>query len=125
MICATRINIVFMLVFFGAGLGFVLAAAARWCIAEGALVTAGRLVIVSLLPVKLKPANDQSFQCSFADQRLPYQGTGASWFAICMLGWYLIAIQLFATMGIPAPFPVGDLSRTWGKRRKSKGAHSA
>lgn len=59
-----------MLIFFGAGLGFVLAAAARWCIAEGALVTAGRLVIVSLLPVKLNLAIDQSFQRLFADQRL-------------------------------------------------------
>jgi len=52
-ICATRVNIVFMLIFFGAGLGFVLAAAARWCIAEGALVTAGRLVVVSFLPIEL------------------------------------------------------------------------
>jgi hypothetical protein len=57
-ICATRVNIVFLLIFFGAGLGFVLAAAARWCIAEGALVTAGRLVVVSFLPVELKPAMD-------------------------------------------------------------------
>jgi hypothetical protein len=35
-----------------------------------------------------------------------------------MLGWYLLALQLLATMGIPAPFPVGDLSKTWRKTRK-------
>lgn len=37
-----------------------------------------------------------------------------------MLGWYLLALQLFAVMGIAAPFPVGDLSNAW-KRGRGKG----
>ena len=47
MICATRVNVVFVVIFFGAALGFILAASARWCIAEGSVITAGRLVVVS------------------------------------------------------------------------------
>ena len=56
-----------MLIFFGAGLGFALAAAARWCIAEGAMVTAGRLVVVSFLSTESKRDLDQSLQSSFVD----------------------------------------------------------
>lgn len=47
-IMATRINIVFLLVFTGAFLGFVLAASARWCLAEGSTELAGRLVVVRI-----------------------------------------------------------------------------
>jgi hypothetical protein len=46
-ICATRINVVFLVIFFGATLGFILAASARWRLAEGDLATAGSLVVVS------------------------------------------------------------------------------
>ena len=54
MICATRINVVFFIVFTGACLGFVLAAAARWCVADGRLALAGRLVVVSWQHVSVK-----------------------------------------------------------------------
>lgn len=47
LICATRINVVFFVIFLGATLGFILAASARWCIAEGHVALAGRLVVVS------------------------------------------------------------------------------
>ncbi|KAK3704136.1 hypothetical protein LTR37_013976 [Vermiconidia calcicola] len=92
-ICATRINVVFVVIFVGATMGFVLAASSRWCLANGNVGAAGQLVV----------------------------GVGASWFAISILGWYLLAIQLFTTMGIPAPFPVGDLSGTWAKKTKDAG----
>jgi hypothetical protein len=46
LICATRINVVFFVIFLGATLGFILAASARWCIAEGHVALAGRLVVV-------------------------------------------------------------------------------
>jgi hypothetical protein len=39
-----------------------------------------------------------------------------------MLGWYLLALQLFATMGVTAPFPVGDLSKAW---KKGRGQHDS
>ena len=46
LICATRINVVFFVIFLGASLGFILAASARWCIAEGHVALAERLVVV-------------------------------------------------------------------------------
>lgn len=46
-ICATRVNIVFVLIFFTACLGFILAASARWVLAEGNLAVATKLVTVS------------------------------------------------------------------------------
>jgi hypothetical protein len=41
-----------------------------------------------------------------------FQGTGASWFSISMLGWYLLIIQIFSTAGVNLPLPVGDLSHS-------------
>jgi hypothetical protein len=54
-ICATRNNVVFIVVFIGASLGFVLAASARWSIAEGHIALAGRLVVVGHIPFPLSP----------------------------------------------------------------------
>ena len=54
-ICATRINVVFFIIFIGAFLGFVFAASARWCIAEGYIVTAGHLVVVNMIPILIPP----------------------------------------------------------------------
>ena len=46
------------------------------------------------------------------------QGTGASWFVIAMLGWYLLLIQLLSTMNIPVSLPVGDLTHFWDRKPK-------
>ena len=47
-ICATKINLVFLLIFAGSGLGFTLLGSALWAIAEGATVASGKLLVVSL-----------------------------------------------------------------------------
>lgn len=46
-IAATRINAVFLLIFIGAGLGFVLLASALWATAELSMAAAGHLMVVS------------------------------------------------------------------------------
>lgn len=46
-ICATKINVVFFLVFAGAGLGFTLLGSALWAVAEGALAASEKLLVVS------------------------------------------------------------------------------
>jgi hypothetical protein len=111
LICATRINVVFLAIFFGATLGFTLAASARWCIAEGHVALAGRLVVVcaalEYIPGICCDAYDD-------DQ----QGTGASWFSISILGWYLLLIQLLSAMDIPLYLPVGDMTHFWNKKQK-------
>jgi uncharacterized protein len=112
LICATRINVVFFVIFLGATLGFILAASARWCIAEGHVALAGRLVVVS---TTLLHFHQQA--CDTNDNG--NQGTGASWFSISVLGWYLLLIQLLSTMNIPLYLPVGDLTHAWDKKAKS------
>ena len=57
LICATRINVVFFVIFLGASLGFILAASARWCIAEGHVALAERLVVVSHALLHLHPVS--------------------------------------------------------------------
>lgn len=47
-ICATKINLVFLLIFAGAGMGFTLLGSALWALAEGALVAGDKLLVVSL-----------------------------------------------------------------------------
>lgn len=103
------------MVFTGACLGFVLAASARWCIAEGNLTAAGQLAVVS--------GSGIASRATISNYALT-QGTGASWFAISILGWYLLAIQLFSIMGIRVPLPVGDLTHYWDKKPKDA-AHEA
>lgn len=49
-ICATKINLVFILIFVGAGLGFTLLSAALWCLAEAALETGNKLLVVRRSP---------------------------------------------------------------------------
>jgi hypothetical protein len=112
LICATRINVVFFVIFLGASLGFILAASARWSIAEGHVALAGRLVVVC---ITLLHYHQQAHDTNGTGNK----GTGASWFAISVLGWYLLAIQLLSTMGIPINLPVGDLTHTWDKKAKS------
>lgn len=99
---------VFFVIFLGASLGFILAASARWCIAEGHVALAERLVVVSPAPLHLHPIGTDY-----------EQGTGASWFSISVLGWYLLLIQLLSTMNIPLYLPVGDLTHAWDRKAKN------
>lgn len=38
-------------------------------------------------------------------------GAGGVTFVACLLGWYLLAVQLLASVDFPFTLPVGDLSR--------------
>jgi uncharacterized protein len=83
LICSLRTNVIFVLIFTGATLGFALAAAAFWTAAKGIAVAATLL-----------------------------KATGGSFFVAAMCGWYLLAVIIFATLDLPflAQLPVGDLS---------------
>jgi hypothetical protein len=82
LICSLRTNLVFVLVFTAATLGFTLAASAFWTLAQGKLVVRGKLL----------------------------QGTGGAFFAAAMFGWYLLAAIMFAELELPIKLPVIDLS---------------
>ncbi|KAE8396345.1 Protein alcS [Aspergillus alliaceus] len=85
MICATRTNAVYVLIFASLIIVFVLLAAAYWRLADADTVTGNRLVV----------------------------GAGAALFVASLLGFYLLVVQLFEALGFPITLPVGDLSRFW------------
>ncbi|CZR57968.1 related to Y.lipolytica GPR1 protein and Fun34p [Phialocephala subalpina] len=97
MICSLRTNIVFVLIFLCATLGFCLAGGAFWTAA------AGMSIGVTLL-----------------------KGTGGAFFAAAMFGWYLLMVIMFATLDLPwglSKLPVMDLStviKGASDRRKMK-----
>lgn len=83
LIGSLRTNLVFVLIFVCATIGFCFAAAAFWFTAQGAMAYGTELVV----------------------------WTGACFFAACMLGWYLLLSIVVATMELPVPnLPVFDLS---------------
>ncbi|PVH80250.1 GPR1/FUN34/YaaH-class plasma membrane protein [Cadophora sp. DSE1049] len=93
LICSLRTNLVFVLVFLSAMLGFILAAASFWTTALGEAVGATLL-----------------------------KGSGGSFFVACIAGWYLLCAIMFATLDLPwglSGLPVGDLS-TWIKGASEK-----
>ncbi|UDD57220.1 hypothetical protein AFCA_004728 [Aspergillus flavus] len=87
MICATRTNLVYVLIFAALILVFVCLAAAYWRLADGDTVVGNRLVV----------------------------GAGAALFVASLLGFYLLVVQLFEALGFPVILPVGDLSRFWSR----------
>ncbi|RAQ67506.1 protein alcS [Aspergillus flavus] len=87
MICATRTNLVYVLIFAALILVFVCLAAAYWRLADGDTVVGNRLIM----------------------------GAGAALFVASLLGFYLLVVQLFEALGFPVNLPVGDLSRFWGR----------
>ncbi|KAE8381709.1 GPR1/FUN34/yaaH family-domain-containing protein [Aspergillus bertholletiae] len=96
MICATRTNAVYVLIFAALILVFVCLAAAYWRLADGATVVGNRLIV----------------------------GAGAALFVASLLGFYLLVVQLFEALGFPFTLPVGDLSGFWvrydNKRRNEE-----
>ncbi|KAB8205120.1 GPR1/FUN34/YaaH-class plasma membrane protein [Aspergillus parasiticus] len=87
MICATRTNLVYVLIFAALILVFVCLAAAYWCLADGDVGVGSRLIV----------------------------GAGAALFVASLLGFYLLIVQLFEALGFPVNLPVGDLSVFWGR----------
>nr|DAA06458.1 TPA_inf: GPR1/FUN34/YaaH-class plasma membrane protein [Aspergillus oryzae] len=87
MICATRTNLVYVLIFAALILVFVCLAAAYWRLADGDTVVGNRLIM----------------------------GAGAALFVASLLGFYLLVVQLFEALGFPVNLPVGDLSRFWSR----------
>ncbi|KAE8312234.1 GPR1/FUN34/yaaH family-domain-containing protein [Aspergillus transmontanensis] len=87
MICATRTNLVYVLIFAALILVFVCLAAAYWCLADGDVGVGSRLIV----------------------------GAGAALFVASLLGFYLLVVQLFEALGFPVNLPVGDLSGFWGR----------
>ena len=84
LICSLRTNVVFVLIFIGATLGFALAAGSFWSAAKGLSIAAPLL-----------------------------KGTGGAFFFAACCGWYLLMAIMFATMDLPwvlSKLPVGDLS---------------
>lgn len=83
LLCSLRTNICFVLIFVALVPAFSLMAATYWQLAEGNASTA--------------------LTCQHA--------AGGLVFAVCLLGWYLLAAQLFASVDFPINLPVGDLSK--------------
>lgn len=86
LICSLRTNIVFVTIFLLLIPAFTLFASVFWKIAEGT-------------PESLASA----LKCQHA--------SGGLVFAVALLGWYLLFVQLLASVDFPLNLPVGDLSR--------------
>lgn len=92
LVCSFRTNLVFVLIFVAATIGFSFASAALWYTAEGSAAYGGQMLVA----------------------------TGACFFAADILGWYLLASIMFQIMELPIPnLPVFDLS-TVIKAKKPK-----
>ncbi|KAJ5176296.1 uncharacterized protein N7482_002173 [Penicillium canariense] len=87
MICATRTNVVYTLIFLALLLVFLLLSSAYWRLGEGDVAVGNNCV----------------------------KGAGASLFVASLLGFYLLIVQLFEAMGFPFHLPVGDLAVIWDR----------
>lgn len=109
-ICATRTNAVYVVIFTSLILVFCLLAAAYWRLAQADVVVGNRLAVVSLIFV--------NFNLFINGHALTsYQGAGAALFLASMLGFYLLTVQLLASVGFPLSLPIGDLSGLWDRRK--------
>ncbi|KAE8406398.1 GPR1/FUN34/yaaH family-domain-containing protein [Aspergillus pseudonomiae] len=87
-ICALRTNLIFLVMFIAMIFCFSLLAAAYWRMALGDLLISNRLSVAG----------------------------GAILFAVAMLGFYLLAAQLFDSVGLSLSLPIGDLSHLWDRK---------
>ncbi|KAJ5493626.1 GPR1/FUN34/yaaH protein [Penicillium fimorum] len=92
LICSTRINVVYTVIFLFLLLVFLLLSSAYWQLGQGNAASGDRCV----------------------------KGAGASLFVASLLGFYLLIVQLFECVGFPPFLPVGDLSTFW-TRNQDKG----
>jgi len=82
MVCALRTNVVFVGIFFTLVLAFGFLTGGYFHNAQGNAVLAGKLIV----------------------------GGGACAFVTCILGWWIFAAILLASLDFPFGLPVGDLS---------------
>ncbi|KAL2870273.1 transcriptional activator of ethanol catabolism AlcS [Aspergillus lucknowensis] len=87
LICATRTNAVYTLIFLTLLLTFLFLSAGYWCLGDGDAVVGRRCV----------------------------KGAGASLFVASLLGFYLLIAQLFESVGLPLSLPVGGLDAVWAR----------
>ncbi|KXL49739.1 hypothetical protein M433DRAFT_66810 [Acidomyces richmondensis BFW] len=100
LICSIRTNVVFFLIFLLLVPAFGCLAGAYWSLAEGKSSTANTLLIAA----------------------------GALTFVVDMLGWWIFAAIMLASLDFPFQLPVGDLShivKGASERAKAKEEHSA
>ncbi|CAG8055297.1 unnamed protein product [Penicillium salamii] len=90
MICATRINVVYTFIFLSLLLVFLFLSAAYWQLGQGNSIVGNRCVM----------------------------GAGGSLFVASLLGFYLLIVQLFESIGFPCFLPVGDLATLWDRDQK-------
>ncbi|KAJ6014257.1 hypothetical protein N7540_008848 [Penicillium herquei] len=86
-VCATRTNLVYVVIFLCLILNFSLLAGAYWELGMENEVMGNRLT----------------------------KGAGGALFAAAMLGWYLLTAQLLDSVGFPLCLPIGDLSSLWNR----------
>ncbi|KAJ5362074.1 GPR1/FUN34/yaaH protein [Penicillium brevicompactum] len=89
MICATRINVVYTLIFLSLLLVFLFLSAAYWQLGQANSIVGNRCV----------------------------KGAGGSLFVASLLGFYLLIVQLFESIGFPCFLPVGDLASVWERNQ--------
>ena len=100
LICALRTNVIFVAIFLGLFLTFVLLAASYWHLADGHPVASAQLQVAS----------------------------GAFGFMACMAGWWIFLAQMLASVDFPYPLPVGDIShliKSDSERKAAKQQFSA
>lgn len=107
-------NVVYLLIFVTAGLGFTLLAAAFWALAEGAVAAGTSLQVVSRSPPLFF---FQKVRLTFLTSQ---QGCGASWFVTTILGWYLLLTMFLSIMDYSLDLPVGDFSKYWVRSKSAK-----
>jgi hypothetical protein len=96
LICSTRTNVAFFLVFTTATMGFAFASGAFWNLSLG-YTGLGTLCL---------------------------HAAGGSFFACVMFGWYLLFAIMMAAVDMPFAVPVGDLStviKGMSEKNKAKG----
>lgn len=105
MVCATRTNIVYTLIFLALLIVFILLSAAYWTIAAGNTAVGNRCVKVNIKQIRRmrKTRSNSTF----------LKGAGAALFVASLLGFYLLIVQLFEAMGFPFHLPIGDLGMLW------------
>ena len=93
LICSLRTNAIFVAIFIFATIGFGFASASLWYTGQGQAATGVTMIV----------------------------GCGACFFAADLLGWYLFAAIMFATMELPLPdLPVFDLSTVVKAKSRAK-----
>ncbi|KAJ5894270.1 hypothetical protein N7495_005961 [Penicillium taxi] len=81
MICATRVHVVYFLIYLYLSLVYIMLTAGYWLLGEGNTTSGNRFVV----------------------------GAGGVLFVSSLLGFYLLVVHLFAAVEFPFTLPVGDL----------------